>query len=164
MKPYSLLAAMILLAVPAMATPAVGQSTARGQATLEVGEVLVLEVVPGDGVALPSGDGAYRELQGAVTLRVLANQPWQLFVILNAPDGRVAAVGGAGPVERAVWWRRNSGPEAPEGEFRRAERSPVLVSSGAGGLSRIELDYRWLDDTGRELEPGTTLHFMLAAR
>ena len=148
-----------------LAGPLSAQSTAKGRATIQIGEVMSLEVKQGGGVAVLAADGAHRELPEAVELEVLANRPWQLFVVAEG-TGQSAGAAGAAAAESAIWWRADSRSvdAAVEPGYRRAEPHPVLVTAGAGGRAVIDVDYRWRDGPGRELVPGTVLHFTLAPR
>lgn len=155
---------MVIAGLLLAAVPVTGQSSAQGRATIEIGEVLALQVLPGGGGEPIAVDGAYRELENAVELRILANRDWELYVVMDGPDGRVAWAEGVGVAEPTVWWRAGSDEADTSGSYVRAERSPVLVASGTRGRTEIDVDYRWLDGLGRESEPGAELHFTLSAR
>jgi hypothetical protein len=154
MKKLILAAALFLITAPVAA-----QESVQARATIRVGEVMTLEVRPGAGT--PTTDGTYRELKDAVDLRILANRRWQLHVMLEGPQGRVASGEAVGVAEPSLWWR--VARDQANASYVRAERSPILIASGAGGRTEIDVDYRWLDGPGREIEPGATLHFMLSS-
>ena len=154
----AIIAFIALVIAPA---PAESQAAARARATVTIGEVLSLRVQPGGGTAVLSADGVYRQLDGAVRLQVLANRPWDLHAVSGASGSRLTSLDGAGEAVSGLWWRTEEG----EGDaFVRAEEWPVLVTSGSAGRTEIEVDYRWFDGSGRELQPGTTLHFTLSPR
>ena len=153
---------LLIAALLLTASPSAGQSQARGRATIQIGEIMSLEVRPGGGLAILSADGVYRELDEAVSLEVFSNRDWQLFVVGEGGGQRVASLDAVGTPEPAVWVRVDGAADGSG--YTRAERWPVLVASGAHGRSRLEVDYRWLDGPGRELEPGAVLHFTLSPR
>lgn len=144
------------------ATPSAAQSQARGRATIRIGEIMSLQVRPGGGLAVLSSDGKHRELEDALSLEVFSNRDWQLFVVAEGDARRVAALDGVATPERAVWVRIDGASDGAG--YARAERWPIAVAAGARGRSFLAVDYRWLDGPGRELEPGTVLHFTLAPR
>lgn len=152
-----LLATALLFA----ALPVEGQTSARARASITIGEVMSLQVRPAGGVAVLAADGVYRELEGAVTLSVLSNRPWQLSVVAEETGARVAGAGHAGRPARALWWRVDGGSAEA---FTPAEGWPVEVMSGGAGRTELTLDYRWFDGPGLEAQPGTVLHFALSAR
>lgn len=152
MKLHAIRAAtLLLLAV----SPAAGQRTAAGQATLHVGEVLTLRVEPGGGVAALTADGTHRDLPGAVRLQVIANRSWQLSAV---------AAGGGEDADRPVWYRVGeiSGPAEGDVAYREAGPTPAVVTRGEAGRSVMEVDYRWLEEAGESAEADVVLHFTLS--
>lgn len=141
-----------------LAAPAAAQDRAGGRAVLEIGEIMSLQVQPGGGLAVLDADGVHREIEDAVRLKIFANRPWQLFVVAEPERGE----GPAGAEEDVVWWRADVGQA--DGAYRRAQPWPILVTGGQRGRAVVDVAYRWVDAPGRELEPGTVLHFTLSAR
>jgi hypothetical protein len=109
-------------------------------ARLTIPDMLVLSAVPATQSARV--DGAYRQLDGALTLYVSANRNWRLVM-----EGRS---------EAELAWRAGSTSErvrSASAEFVGADSQREVAQGRSGTSLPIRVDYRWASNTSSTQVP-----------
>lgn len=125
--------AMVLFASQLMAAPAVAQVTAKGQATVRVGQVSLLDVQHHASAAVGTPGAAGRDAglrTETYRVRVRANHRWK--VVLASESGAATA----------VWVRTVDGRGASTEQYVEPGAS-IEVASGDRGDRVVEVEVRW---------------------